>query len=144
MLTVVRTTGPWAITQHFCCNLMYMYSVTYQLLTASILNLAWRLMVRSENVMNYIPKNWIVKKRWFCYCCKYSTLKYNHDLYFLQLFHLSFFFSFQFWSVYNNAELFANYIFGNPNTADAQGGVPRNNIHWPKSKTPRLLIYSSE
>ena len=32
--------------------------------------------------MNYILKNWIVKKRLFWYCSNYSTWKNNHNLHF--------------------------------------------------------------
>ena len=50
--------------------------------------------------MNYILKNWIVKKGLFWYCSNYSTWKNNHNLhFFLNCFASSFFFSFQFWSV---------------------------------------------
>lgn len=73
--------------------------------------------------MNYILKNWIVKKGLFWYCSNYSTWKNNHNLhFFFNCFASSFFFSFQFWSVYGTIN-FANHFFRNQNTADAQEGA---------------------
>ena len=109
---------------------MHVYSMTYQLLTASILNLAWRLVVRSQNVMNYILKNWIVKKRLFWYCSNYSTWKNNHNLhFFLNCFASSFFFFFPvlvsiIWDYLPTTSL-------GTKTRQTLKRVPNNNIHRP-------------
>lgn len=71
--------------------------------------------------MNYILKNWIVKKGLFWYCSSYSTWKNNHNLhFFLNCFASSFFFLSSFGQYMG---LFANHFFGNQNTADAQEGA---------------------
>ena len=109
---------------------MHMYSVTYQLLTASILNLAWRLVLRSQNVMNYILKNWIiVKKRLVWYCSNYSTWKNNHNLhFFFNCFASSFFFFFpvlvSIWDYLPTTSL-------GTKTRQTLKRVPNNNIHRP-------------